>query len=73
MSPWVIVAALTALGALVVTVAVRRTVDEVEPTVRAFADFRAALRPAVAGLRADARETRARLVRQAGSADADRL
>ncbi len=46
MSPlWILALAVTFVGAMVVFVALRRTRDELEPTVEAFAGLREALRP----------------------------
>lgn len=64
-SLWVLVVAITVIGTFVLALALRHAHDEVEPTVRAFAAFRDALRPAVAGLRADSAETLDRLDRHA--------
>jgi outer membrane murein-binding lipoprotein Lpp len=72
MSPlWVPVAGIIAAGAVVLTVALRRTRDEIAPTVRAFTEFRAALQPAVAALRSDAADARHRIARARSEIDGD--
>lgn len=62
-SLWVIATGTILFGGAFLVLAVRRTRDEVAPTVEAFADFRAALRPAVVALRADSAEARRRITR----------
>lgn len=64
MSPlWVLVVALIALGAIVLALAFRRTHDEMSPAIQAFAEFRAALTPAVARLKRDTRDARESVAR----------
>jgi hypothetical protein len=71
MSPlWVLVVGLIALGAILLAVALRRTHDEMSPAIQAFADFRAALTPAVARLKRETRDARERVGR--GSAPRSR-
>lgn len=65
MSPiWVLVVAMIALGAILLALALRRTHDEMSPAIQAFAEFRAALTPAVARLKRDTRDARERVGRE---------
>lgn len=50
---WAAVAGVILLASAAVLLVMRRAPREIEPTIRAFDDLRAALRPAVAGLRAE--------------------
>jgi hypothetical protein len=60
MSPlWVLVVGLITLGAILLALAFRRTHDEISPAIQAFAEFRAALTPAVARLKRETRDARA--------------
>jgi hypothetical protein len=68
MAVWVVVVVL-AVGALAVAYASRRHVDDVEPSVREFTEFRDAISRQVAGVQTDTRTTRRHLDRQATSAD----
>ncbi len=62
MSPlWVLAIGIVLLGAAALTFAARRTRDEIAPTVQAFAEFRAALQPAVAALHTESADARRRL------------
>ena len=65
---WVVVVIL-GVGAVAVAYASRRHVDDVEPSVREFTEFRDAISRQVAGVRTDTRSTHRRLDRQASSAD----
>ena len=60
---WVVVAIL-AIGAAAVAYASRRHVDDVEPSVREFTEFRDAISRQVAGVQADTRTTRRHLDRE---------
>jgi hypothetical protein len=57
MAVWVVVGVI-ALGAIAAAVASRRHSNDVEPTVREFAEFRDALSQQVAGVRSDTRAIR---------------
>ena len=64
MSPlWVLVVGLIALGGILLAVASRRTHDEVAPAIKAFAEFRAALTPAVVRLKRETLDARERVGR----------
>ena len=65
---WVVVVIL-AIGAAAVAYASRRHVDDVEPSVREFTEFRDAISRQVAGVHTDTRATRRHLDRQTSSAD----
>jgi len=60
-SLWFVVVALTVVGVALVALTAVRANREIEPTIRAFDEFRSALRPAVAEVRTEATATRARL------------
>jgi len=60
MAVWVVVVVLGA-GAAAAAVASRRHHDDVEPSVREFTEFRAAISRQVAGVDADTRSTRRHL------------
>ncbi len=57
MAVWVVVVVL-GLGAVAAVVASRRHGDDVEPSVREFTEFRAAISRQVAGVHTDTRTTR---------------
>jgi hypothetical protein len=63
MAVWVVVVVL-GLGAVAAYYAARRHSDDVEPSVREFTEFRDAISRQVAGVRTDARSTKAHLDRQ---------
>ena len=65
---WVVVVIL-GVGAGVVAYASRRHVDDVEPSVREFTEFRDAISRQVAGVHTETRTTRSHLDRQTTSAD----
>ncbi len=50
---WAAVAGIILVSSAAVLLMTRRAQREIEPTIRAFDDLRAALRPAVAGLRGE--------------------
>ena len=58
-----LVVVMAALGAGLVAWLTRRVHDEIDPTVRAFAEFRAALTPSVVELRSEQHLVRARIER----------
>jgi hypothetical protein len=58
---WVSVVALSAFGSIMVALAAVRAHREIEPTIRAFDEFRSALRPIVAEVSTEASATRVRL------------
>jgi hypothetical protein len=68
MAVWVVVVIL-GLGAAGVAYASRRHVDDVEPSVREFTEFRDAISRQVAGVQTDTRTTRRHLDRPATSTD----
>lgn len=61
LSAWSLVTGLVLVSALVLWALARRAPREVEPTIRAFDELLAALRPAVTDLRIETDGTRARL------------
>jgi hypothetical protein len=63
MAVWVVVVIL-GVGAAAVAYASRRHVDDVEPSVREFTEFRDAISRQVAGVQTDTRATRRHLDRQ---------
>ena len=65
---WVVVVIL-GVGAGSCRVASRRHVDDVEPSVREFTEFRDAISRQVAGVHTETRATRRHLDRQTTSAD----
>jgi len=58
---WVILVFAVVGGAAVLLLAVRRTHDEITPTIEAFDRFRAAISPAVDTLRVETEVTRRRI------------
>ncbi len=71
LSAWSLVAGVVLVSALVLGVLARRAPREVEPTIRAFSELRAALRPAVAELRMETDGARARLAALRGQGTDD--
>jgi hypothetical protein len=63
MAVWVVVVVL-GIGAAAAAYATRRHVDDVEPSVREFTEFRDAISRQVAGVQSDTRATRRHLDRQ---------
>lgn len=60
---WVVLVGVVLAAVVAGAVALRGVQREVEPTVKAFSDFRAALQPAVAQLGTATAETRSRFAR----------
>jgi hypothetical protein len=67
MGVWLVVLVL-ALGAVAAAFISRRRADDVEPTVREFAEFRDAISRQVAGAAADSEATRRHVDRRAADA-----
>ena len=61
---WIAIAIVAALGAVALVRSLRRVRDEVGPTIEAFADLRAALRPAIAAVRVESAAVHRRLERR---------
>jgi len=71
LSQWSAVVCFVLLASAAVFLLVRRAPGEAEPTVRAFEELRAALRPEITALRSTTGDLRARLDRQHGPGDVD--